>query len=77
MTTSWAYLVRGRLWSSVEANSGGFLLGLLSIWAAPICAYKCWTGIEFESGWFGRISIVMLVVVFSVTLLDWLIRILT
>lgn len=35
MTTSWAYLVRGRLIASQQANTGGMLLGLTSMFAGP------------------------------------------
>jgi len=31
MTTSWAWLVRGRLIESARANVGGMLLGLLAV----------------------------------------------
>lgn len=77
MTTSWSHLMHGHLIASLQANSAGCLLGMLALWATPMLLYKSWTGIEFQSGWFGKSTLVMLCVCLGVAVVEWLIRILT
>ncbi len=77
MTTSWSHLMHGQVIAGLQANSAGCLLGMLALWATPICVYKSWTGVEFKSGWFGRITLIMLFVCLGVAVIEWLIRVLT
>src|SRR5262245_3794824 len=49
MTTSWAYLTRGRVWSSLSVNAGGTLLGI----AAAVCGpWLLLSGVRGR--WFGN-----------------------
>jgi hypothetical protein len=71
MTTSWANLVRGRLWRALQANLGGTLLAIVSAIAGP------WSLI---SGIRGRwlvmppsdyLTVGVCVLVVVVTMVDW------
>jgi hypothetical protein len=44
MTTSFAHLVRGNLWSSLRANWVGTLLAVYSLAIVPWAAYSAYTG---------------------------------
>jgi hypothetical protein len=74
MTTSWAYLVRGKLVQAAAANVGGTLLGVITAVAAIwLLASAVW------GRWLGRVPNATLVawllaVVAAVTLVDWVIR---
>ncbi len=76
MTTSWSYLVRGRVLSALASNTGGTLLGVLALLAAP------WMVISALRGkWFLGIPSEPLVLsalgaFVVVTLADWLVRLL-
>ncbi len=75
MTTSWAHLARGNLWAALRANSGGAVLGLLSMVVAP---WSCWTawrghaGRTWPSDWF---LLIVALAVGGVTVADWLSKI--
>lgn len=74
MTTSWSYLVRGRLIASQQANTGGMLLGLAAIFTGP------WlVGTALKGRWFlvtPRESYVVAIgaAIVLATLIDWTIR---
>ena len=74
MTTSWSHLMKGNVLGSVQANSAGFLLGLLALAASPWLLSSALMGrltVAVPSdGWL--IGITMFVVL--VTLGDWLFR---
>ena len=76
MTTSWSYLVRGQVLSALASNTGGTLLGVLALLAAP------WMVISALRGkWFLGIPSEPLVLsalgaFVVVTLADWLVRLL-
>jgi hypothetical protein len=74
MTTAWAFAVRGRLPSAVAANSGGALLAVLALLAAP------WSLVSALRGrWLGgapapHVVLMLMLSVVGVTLLDWTVR---
>ncbi len=74
MTTSWSYLVRGRVLSALASNTGGTLLGAIAMLAAP------WLVISALRGkWFLGIPsepwvLATLGAFVVVTLVDWVIR---
>ena len=76
MTTSWAYLMRGRLIASQQANTGGMLLGLTTMFVGP------WLLLSGLRGWWFRVAPNEIVVVaigaglILITLSDWTIRLL-
>ncbi len=74
MTTSWTYLVRGRVDRAVMANSGGTLLAIIALVTAP---WAIVTAVRGRLLW-GRPSdhaiALGTAVVLVVTLVDWVIR---
>jgi hypothetical protein len=74
MTTAWSCLMRGRIGASFQANTGGALLGLMSVVAVP------WALVSGLRGrWFGRppepaVALSLAWMLLAVTLADWLIR---
>jgi hypothetical protein len=76
MTTSWTYLVRGRLIASQQANTGGLLLGLAAMFTGP------WlVGTALKGRWFLVIPREAYVVgigasIVLATLADWAVRLL-
>lgn len=74
MTTSWSYLVRGRIWSACRANSGGTILGLLALTSGPWMLIsgvrgRWWIGIPSEA-----LVVSIGIAVVAVTLGDWIVR---
>ena len=74
MTTSWAYLVRGKIVQAAAANVGGTLLGMITavaaIWLLTSVVWGRWLGLVPNAilvAW-------LLAVVAAVTLVDWVIR---
>ena len=75
MTTSWAYLVRGRLMGSLSANTGGTLLGVLAIVMAPWAIVSGWRG---EWMWRPLDDVTAVSIgasVLLVTMADWIVRV--
>jgi Protein of unknown function (DUF2752) len=76
MTTAWAHLVRGEWLDACRSNSGGALLGVLAMVAAP------WLlGSALRGKWLGaapseRAAAWVSAIVLLVTLTDWAIRLL-
>ena len=74
MTTAWSCLMRGRIGASFQANTGGALLGLVCLVAAP------WALISGLRGrWLGRppgsaVALGLVPMLLVVTLVDWLVR---
>lgn len=74
MTTSWAWLIRGRPDRSAQANFGGFLLGLAALASCPFTLVTAWRG-----RWWGfvpdeRRMILVLLGIITITLIDWAVR---
>ncbi len=74
MTTSWAHMIRGQVFPSFSANSGGALLALTAMCAGPWLLF---------SGLFGRwvisppneaVVFIMGATILVVTLVDWAFR---
>jgi len=77
MTTSWAHLIRGEAAGAFRANVGGALLGIAALVAAPwllasaIRGRWCvWEPASAPIAWAASAVLI-------VTLVDWLVRILT
>jgi hypothetical protein len=75
MTTSWSCLMRGEWMRALQANAGGFLMGLLAVAASPwllasAARGRWWIGCPNE--WLILGTGLLLVVV---TLGDWVVRI--
>jgi hypothetical protein len=71
MTTSWAHLMRGQVIESARVNTGGLMLGLLSIAASPWLLVSAvrgqwWIG-PLDPSWVLAISGVVMLV----TLVQW------
>lgn len=74
MTTSWAYLVRGHVVQSLEANSGGALLAIAALVLGP---WSLVSGVRGRWLWRPldeRLAIVIVVTILVVTLVDWGVR---
>lgn len=74
MTTAWSHLVRCEVVASLEANVGGTLLGVLAVCSAAWLIASAWRG-----RWLGwtpssTAGLWITVVVFLVTLVDWVVR---
>lgn len=75
MTTSWAWMVRGRLLQAVRVNSGGALLAVIAAVMAP------WLlGSGFRGRWLWgppreTVALAIAVAVMVVTLVDWIVRV--
>jgi hypothetical protein len=75
MTTSWAYLVRGRIVPAFAANSGGALLGILAITLGPWMLVSGWRG-QWWGGFPNEWSFAICSIgIMMVTLFDWGLRI--
>lgn len=76
MTTSWSYFMRGRVWQSLRANTGGTLLAALSVFVGP------WLLLSGLVGhWLWRpprdtIVLAICLVVLAITIIDWSVRLL-
>ncbi len=75
MTTSWSYLVRGRVLSALASNTGGTLLGVIALLATPwmlISALrgKWFLGIPSEPWVLATLGAFVVV-----TLVDWVVRV--
>ncbi len=51
MTTSWAWLVRGQLISSLQSNAAGTLLAVLDLWTAGGLIWFSWSGDRPSANW--------------------------
>ena len=74
MTTAWSHCVRGQLVQAVRANTGGTLLALLAMLAAPwtlACAARGRWLVGEPREW---LLIGLPVLVLAVTMADWLWR---
>ena len=76
MTTSWAYMLEGRIGESFQANSGGALLCLMALWATPIAAWIAYQGRPTKTGWFSQYAAIGLLIALGVALVEWIIRLL-
>lgn len=74
MTTSWAYLVRGKIVQAAAANVGGTLLGVITavaaIWLLANGLWGRWLGLVPNA----TLLAWLLAGVAAVTLVDWVIR---
>jgi hypothetical protein len=74
MTTSWAYLMRGDVAGSFQANSAGLVLGVLAMllgpWLLSTALWGRWTA--GPPGDWAIIGLTVFTVV--VMLVDWIIR---
>ena len=74
MTTSWAYLVRGRLSAAIAANAGGTVLALaaaISVLTLPVLAIR---GHLNRAAWYSRVMLVLLLAAVVASLVQWLWR---
>jgi len=73
MTTSWAHLADGNLWAAAESNVGGASLAFFAAWLVTIGMRTTWTGRFPSNGTLRRVTVVMIAIA-TVTLVDWLVR---
>lgn len=73
MTTSWAHFTRGHWVRSIQSNSGGFLLAILAIVAAPVLLRAAWTSVPPRPPTQNRL-VLALVGVAAVAIADWGLR---
>lgn len=74
MTTSWAWLMKGNLWASSQANFAGLVLGICALLSAPwllasAIAGRFWPGAPNE-----KVVLVVGVSVMLLTLINWIVR---
>jgi hypothetical protein len=74
MTTSWSYLMRGRILSSVRANAGGTWLGILTAvfapWVLAAAVAGRWPGPAISD----RVMVGLAMSVVGITVVDWIVR---
>ena len=70
MTTSWTHLVRGQLWQSLQANSGGTLLGLLAIAMVAVLGFHAAVA-RLPSRRWSVVLVWCLLIALVVTASDW------
>jgi hypothetical protein len=75
MTTSWAYLLDGQVFSSLRANAGGTLLGLTALMLAPWSLLTALRGRWFWVAPRDEVLLVVSVTIAAVTVVDWVVRI--
>ena len=71
MTTAWTHLVRGQWYDACRANTGGVLLGLLAMVAAPWLLGSALRGDWFVVSPDGRVAAWIFAIVLLVTIIDW------
>jgi hypothetical protein len=74
MTTSWAYLVRGKFVNSVKSNSAGTLLGLIVIVMTPWALVSGLRGRWLWRPFSERVALIVALTLITLTLIDWSIR---
>lgn len=74
MTTSWAFLTHGRIWSALGANVGGAILGLVSLGLGPWGLVSAVRGRWIIRAMRDREIIGVAAVIILTTLLDWAVR---
>jgi hypothetical protein len=74
MTTSWAYLVRGRLIESLNSNTGGTLVGVIAMLLAPWAVLSGLRGRWFWRPFNDWTALLVTLAVILVTLVDWTVR---
>ena len=72
MTTSWAYLMNGQVFPALTVNPGGALLGMTSLVAVPVCAWRAWKGVSTHNNWLSRLTLVWLCLIVFVIALFWI-----
>ena len=74
MTTSWAHLMNADLLASLNANTGGFLLAILSLLAAPWLLARAITGRWNLDNYKDKWVMFTIVIWICVVLIEWIIR---
>ena len=74
MTTSWAHLMNADLLASLNANTGGFLLAILSLLAAPWLLARAITGRWNLDNYKDKWVIFTIAIWICVVLIEWIIR---
>jgi hypothetical protein len=75
MTTSWAHLLKGQVFSSLRANAGGTLLGLAALALAPWSLLTALRGRWFWVAPRDEVLLVVSLTIAAVTIVDWLVRV--
>lgn len=74
MTTSWAHTMNGDFASGIRANVGGVLLCLLSVAVFPSLLWMGIRGRSLPFRWFAQVAITVLLIAMSISIVEWLIR---
>ena len=74
MTTAWAHLMNANLLASLKANTGGFLLALMSLLAAPWLLARAVTGRWNLDRYKDKLVMSSIVIWICVVLIEWIIR---
>jgi hypothetical protein len=77
MTTSWAHLLKGHVLASFQANAGGALLGLTALAIVPWSLLTAWRGKWFWLVPSDELLLTGGLTIAGVTVLDWMMRLLT
>jgi Protein of unknown function (DUF2752) len=77
MTTSWALATRGEFAASISTNAGGFLLALIALAFIPFGCYFFATGRVSRGFWFSTLLTVCLITALAMSILQWLVRLLS
>jgi hypothetical protein len=74
MTTSWAHTMNGDVATALQCNTGGVLLCLLAMALVPILAILAYRGRPTRGYWLSRTVLVIVTVIVTISILEWLIR---
>ena len=74
MTTAWAHLMNANLLASLKANTGGFLLALMSLLAAPWLLARAVTGRWNLDRYKDKLVMSSIAIWICVVLIEWIIR---
>ena len=74
MTTAWAHLMNSNLLASLKANTGGFLLALMSLLAAPWLLARAVTGRWNLDRYKDKLVMSSIAIWICVVLIEWIIR---
>lgn len=74
MTTSWAHTMNGDFESGLKTNVGGVMLCLLSVAVFPCLLWMAISGQSIHSRLLTQVATTVLVCAISISIFEWLIR---
>ena len=74
MTTSWAWVMRGEIWTALQANVGGTMLALIAMAYIPWSCYFFLRGQSSRGEWFSLAMAILLVSAMIAATIQWMVR---